>query len=76
MQIKKYYKLVFPLTLGRYKHVRSRNDDNLYHCCAVSELSQAAKQLYKSTATISYRIKILEEYVGVQLSLERHEPLT
>ncbi|MEX6396536.1 HTH-type transcriptional activator AllS [Providencia hangzhouensis] len=29
--------------------------------------SQAAKQLYKSTATISYRIKILEEYVGVQL---------
>lgn len=29
--------------------------------------SQAAKQLHKSTATISYRIKILEEYVGVQL---------
>ncbi|MCW2257619.1 LysR family transcriptional activator of the allD operon [Providencia alcalifaciens] len=29
--------------------------------------SQAAKLLHKSTATISYRIKILEEYVGVQL---------
>lgn len=31
--------------------------------------SQAAKQLHKSTATISYRIKMLEEYVGVQLFL-------